>query len=366
MKRRLRLLLTTDAVGGVWTYSLELAAALAAADDVAVVLAVLGPAPGAEQLHRAVAIPGVQVVATGLSLDWTAASAEELRETAAQLAELAAQAEADMVQLHAPALACADFSAPVVSVVHSCVATWWAAVRGTELPADFGWRTELAREGMGRSDLLVAPTRAFARAVQRTYRLQQPPAAVHNGRSPLPTHAGGPAHHAFTAGRLWDEGKNAAAFDAAAALAATPFRAAGPLAGPNGAEIQLRHAAALGTLSDQQLADEFGCRPVFVSTALYEPFGLSVLEAAQAGCALVLSDIPTLRELWDGAARFVDPANERLMADEVDRLVADPQERKRLAADAARRAAQFTPEATARAMLTHYRDLLGQQRKAAA
>ena len=45
--------------------------------------------------------------------------------------------------------------------------------------------------------------------------------------------------------------------------------------------------------------------PIFVSAARYEPFGLAVLEAAQAGCALVLSDIPTFRELWDGAALFV-------------------------------------------------------------
>ena len=53
-------------------------------------------------------------------------------------------------------------------------------------------------------------------------------------------------------------------------------------------------------------------------TALYEPFGLAVLEAAQAGCALVLSDIPTFRELWDGAALFVAAATTpRLCAEAV-------------------------------------------------
>ena len=46
---------------------------------------------------------------------------------------------------------------------------------------------------------------------------------------------------------------------------------------------------------------------ILAAPALYEPFGLGVLEAAQAGAALVLGDIPTLRELWDGAATFVDP-----------------------------------------------------------
>ena len=44
--------------------------------------------------------------------------------------------------------------------------------------------------------------------------------------------------------------------------------------------------------------------------ARYEPFGLAVLEAAQAGCALVLSDIPTFRELWNGAAQFVPPGDD--------------------------------------------------------
>jgi glycosyltransferase involved in cell wall biosynthesis len=360
------LFLTTDAVGGVWTYSVELAAALAAKSDVTIMLAVLGPRANAEQIARATAIPGLQLIHTDLPLDWTAESETELRATAAALAGLAERAEADVVQLHAPALACADFPGPVISVVHSCVATWWAAVRGTDLPSDFAWRTELAREGMVRSDLVVAPTRAFAGAVQQVYALEQPPAAVHNGRSPLPMPSLPRVDRAFTAGRLWDHGKNAVAFDCAAALAATPFRAAGPLAGPNGASTRLLHAEAVGSLPEQRLAEEFAAQPIFVSTALYEPFGLSVLEAAQAGCALVLSDLPTFQELWSGAALFVDPRDERAIATAVDRLAAQPDERERLGVAARERAARFTPEAAARSMLAHYRSLSEQQRRVAA
>ena len=366
MTPSLHLFLTTDAVGGVWTYSVELAAALAAENDVAVTLAVLGPPASAEQVERATAIPGLRLIHAELPLDWTAESETELRATAAALADLAERAEADAVQLHAPALACADFPPPVISVVHSCVATWWAAVRGTDLPADFAWRTELAREGMERSDLVVAPTRAFAGAVQQVYALEQPPAAVHNGRSPLPMPSLPRADRAFTAGRLWDEGKNAAAFDRAAALAATPFRAAGPLTGPNGASTRLQHAEALGSLPEQRLAEEFAAQPIFVSAALYEPFGLSVLEAAQAGCALVLSDLPTFKELWSGAALFVDPRDERAIADAVDRLGAQADERDRLGAAARARAAEFTPRATAHAMLAHYRSLSERQQRVAA
>jgi glycosyltransferase involved in cell wall biosynthesis len=56
------------------------------------------------------------------------------------------------------------------------------------------------------------------------------------------------------------------------------------------------------------MAAAYAGASVFASMALYEPFGLAVLEAAQAGTRLVLRDTPGFRELWDGAATFVaDP-----------------------------------------------------------
>lgn len=365
MSRRLRLLLTTDAVGGVWTYSLDLAAALAEEADACIILAALGPAPSAAQQDAAAAIPGLQLAVTGLPLDWTADSADTLRGCADELATLANSAAADLVQVHAPALAIARFDVPVVSVVHSCVASWWEAVKGTELSPDLTWRRDLAREGLDHSDLVVAPTRAFARAVQQAYGLAALPAAVHNGRKPAAVRPARAEPFALTAGRLWDEGKNIAAFDGAAALGTLPFRAAGPLAGPNGAAAVLNTAEWLGNLSPEQLAEQLACRPIFVSPALYEPFGLAVLEAAQAGCPLVLADHPTFRELWDGAALFVEPTADQIAAT-VDLLATSPAERQRLGTAARKRAARFTPQATARAMLAHYRALLGTAGRAAA
>jgi len=362
MTRR-RLLLTTDAVGGVWTYSLDLARQLAAEADMVVLLAVLGPAPNAEQLDAAAAVPGLQLIETGLPLDWTADRADEVRAAAQALAGLAQASEVDLVQLHAPGLATADYPVPVVSVVHSCVATWWAAVKSGPLPSDLAWRRDLAAEGLRRSDLLIAPSHAFAAAVQQAYGLKRPPCAVHNGRQPLPTTSvGEPGRSVLTTGRLWDEGKNVAAFDFAAALSDLPFRAAGATHGPNGAAIVLRHAEALGHVDEPSLAALLAERPVFISAARYEPFGLSVLEAAQAGCPLVLSDIPTFRELWDGAALFAETPE--AIATAVSRLAEG--EAATFGELARSRAARFMPQATASAMLTHYDSLLGSERRAAA
>ena len=361
---RLRLLLTTDAVGGVWTYSLDLATALAAEADTIVFLAVLGPAPDNEQLTRAAAVPGLQLIETGLPLDWTAANAQELRSTAEALAAIADQAQIDLAQVHAPALAAANFPVPVVTVVHSCVATWWAAVKSGTLPNDFGWRTAVAREGLKRSALTVTPSRAFGEAVQQAYGLDQPPATVHNGRAPMASSGTSGAPFAFTAGRLWDEGKNIATFDAASACASVPFKAAGPTDGPNGTQVHLNYAEALGRLGEEDLAVILAKQPIFVSAAAYEPFGLSVLEAAQAGCPLVLSSIPTFRELWSGAALFADGPD--AIAATVDRLAAHPAERERLGAAAKVRAERLTPAAMGQAMLAHYQALLTSERRAAA
>lgn len=361
---RLRLLLTTDAVGGVWTYSLDLASALAAEADAVVFLAVLGPAPSADQLTRAAAVPGLQLIDTGLPLDWTATDAEEVKAAAEALADLAGRAEVDLVQLHAPALGVADYPVPVVSVIHSCVATWWAAVKSGPMPDDLAWRSALTRDGLRRSDLLVTPSRAFAKAVQQAYGLEQPPVTVHNGRSLILPPAEETAAFAFTAGRLWDEGKNVAAFDAAAASSSAPFRAAGALQGPNGACVALRHAEPLGHVDEHALTAMLAQRPIFVSAAHYEPFGLSILEAAQAGCPLVLSAIPTFRELWSGAAVFADGPEE--IAAAVNRLASDPAERERLGSAARLHATRYTPQALARAMLGRYRSLLTEERRAAA
>jgi UDP-glucuronate decarboxylase len=129
-----------------------------------------------------------------------------------------------------------------------------------------------------------------------------------------------PHDFVFTAGRLWDEGENLGMLDVAAGRLGVPMRAAGPLAGPDGGQVLFDNIHCLGTLGEEDLCRWLSARPVFVCAALYEPFGLSVLEAASAGCALILSDIPTFRELWDEVAIFVDPRDDDGFARAIDNL----------------------------------------------
>jgi glycosyltransferase involved in cell wall biosynthesis len=347
-----RLLLTCDPVGGVWQYATDLAAALVP-HGVEPILATLGPPPSAAQ--RGSLVDGVRLVETGLPLDWVAGSSRDAMKAGVALARLADRVQADIVQLNAPSLAAgASFSQPVVTVAHSCVGTWWQAVKGGRADPDMAWRIELTRSGLRAADRVVCPSGAFATALQHCYQLPSTPTVVRNGRRPAEVSPRPIEDHALTAGRLWDAGKNLRALDEAASLLSVPLRAAGAIRGPHGEQIVLRHVRQLGTLDDQSLADALACRPVFVSAAVYEPFGLAVLEAAQAGCALVLSDIPTFRELWDGAARFVYPHDATGFARAIEDLIADGDLRAQLGAAAQRRSQDYTTARMAAGMLALY------------
>lgn len=352
-------LMTTDAVGGIWTYAVDLGRELVQR-GMKVQLAIFGPPPDKGQRASA-ANAGLALFEMGFSPEWLAVDPTEVARGGDALAELCRREGADLVHLNHPALAAQSyFDAPVLAACHSCMATWWEAVKGTALPESLEWRTALVGQGYRAAQSLVAPSRAFAEATQRVYALSRLPDVVHNGRmkrrsAPSDTT---PAEAVFTVGRLWDEGKNCATLDRIAALTTAPFRAAGPTAGPNGARVTPAHLDLLGPLSENAVLQHLAERPVYVSAALFEPFGLAVLEAAQAGCALVLSEIDSLRELWADAAIFVSPRDEEGFAAAVGRLLSDPKLRADYAHAAQNRARAFSLDAFVEEMLILYRSLL--------
>lgn len=344
--------MTTDTVGGVWTYSLDLAKGLCER-GVEVTLAVVGPAASQEQAAQAQAVAGLRLVQTEAPLDWAESDPAALERAAVRLAQQAGDLGADIVHLNSPIFASGKFAAPVVGACHSCVASWWDAVKTDPAPEDFRWRTERLAQGYRACTLLVAPSAAFARETARLYGVA--PDVVWNGRSPGSRREGlAKRTQVINAGRLWDEGKNLESLDSAAGLLAHPVLAAGPLQAPHGASVEPQAVTALGSLSADELSERFNQSAVFASLALYEPFGYGVLEAAQSGCALVLSDIPTFRELWSGAAIFVQPQASLYAAGVLDALLSEPEECARLGGLAATRARLYSLEPMVEGMLGLY------------
>lgn len=354
--------MTTDTIGGVWQYSIDVSSGLAAR-GLQIMLAVCGPPASAAQRHIAEAA-GVHLIDTGLPLDWTAHDRTDIIAAAQALAALARSSEADLIHLNSPALAgCAAFHAPVVAIQHSCVATWWAAVHSGELPPDLAWRAALVSQGLRAANAVIAPTNAFAAVTKEIYGLSRLPEVIPNGRSMAAVRNTRPqeeedAAFAFTAGRLWDEGKNVAILDEAAGLTALPVLAAGSRKSPQGSEAHFENLLCLGTITEAEIADILARKPIYVSSAIYEPFGLAVLEAAQAGCPLILSDIPTFQELWQDAAIFIAPRDAKAFAAALAALASDPHRRMELGRRAKERAARYSHKAMIERICAIYASLM--------
>lgn len=352
-----RIFMTADAVGGIWTYAMELAAGLNES-GIEVTLCLLGPEPTSAQHAQAAAIPGLTVLQTDQPLDWMTDGLRAHWRVANAVAELAAESDADLIHLNSPSLAAgARFPVPLVGVSHSCLATWWDSVEGGPLPPSFEWQTAVLSAGYRNCHVLIAPSQSYAESIRKRYNVSVRP--VRNGRSSRNQRRDSTREPiAMTAGRLWDKGKNFALLDAAAGLMRSPVEAAGPLIGPNRERAIAKNVSHLGVLDRSDLEARLRRAAVFVSLPRYEPFGLSVLEAAQAGCALVLSDIPTFRELWSGAACLVPPDDANAAAAAIDALLEDEGQRRRLAARSRRRASRYSAEAMLRGTLQAYEEAL--------
>jgi glycosyltransferase involved in cell wall biosynthesis len=346
-----RILMTLDAIGGVWRYAMDLGAGLRRA-GVEIVFAGFGPSPGAAQTREAGSIG--RLVWLDAPLDWMTDDERALDAVPDLIAGLAYDYDVDLVHLNLPSQACGlQLDVPAIVVSHSCVVTWFHAVRGTPLPDAWHWQQRRNRAGFDAAAAVLAPSSSHAEMLRACYGPIAGLETVYNAvRDDLPS--GTRSNYVFAAGRWWDEGKNGAVLDRAAADTLWPVIMAGPTQGPGGPSLSLQHAEARGEIGNAEVRRLMAGAGIVVSPSIYEPFGLAALEAARAGTALVLADIPTYRELWDGAALFADPRDPTALAEAINELAGDRILRRQLGQAARRRSELFTLDAQTTAMLGVY------------
>jgi glycosyltransferase involved in cell wall biosynthesis len=365
----MKILISTDTVGGVLTYTTDLAAALGTGGD-EVVVATMGP-----RLRRAQreALPE-RVHESDFRLEWMEDPWAEVAAAGEWLLRLEEDEQPDVVHLCSFAHGALPFEAPKVLVAHSDVLSWWRAVHGTEAPASWNRYREETSAGLEGADAVVAPTAAMLEELQRDHTLNPERTRIIPNGSPTPppsratpselhqilhqverkfdaVREGGP--FVVGSGRFWDAAKNLAALDAAAAGLSWPVVVAGDL----GEGPEPRHTCSTGVLDSAALAALRRQARIYAAPAVYEPFGLGILEAAGDRCALVLGDIPSLRELWEDAAIFVDPRDPLALHEVLACLIDAPKVRADLAGRAQARAAGYSIERTARAYRSLYETL---------
>jgi glycosyltransferase involved in cell wall biosynthesis len=330
--------MTGDTVGGVWTFTLELAAALVA-EGVEVVLATFGGFPSPQQQTEAAAIPNLFLRPTEYRLEWMPEPWKDVEESGRWLLALADDYSPDAIHLNTFGHGGLPFRKPVVLTAHSCVLSWWDAVKGGRAPSEWDRYAAVVKSALFGAGTVTAPSRTMAAALRKHYGLVESE-VIYNGRDARRfTRSAAKEAVVFSAGRLWDQAKNAAMLAKVAPLLSWPVYMAGD-------------GTSLGKLSADTMADWYSRAAIYALPARYEPFGLSVLEAALSGCALVLGDIPSLREIWGDTAVFVSPDDAEALRAALESLIDDPAFRVSLAQRSYERALSYRVDRMAR----RYRD----------
>lgn len=308
----MRILITTDTVGGVWTFTKQLSTELLARGH-KVALVSFGRAPSLSQTEwagEASASHGgaFSYTASEVPLEWMQENDGAYRDGALALIPVAKDFAPDVLLSSQFCFGRLPLPIPRVIVAHSDVLSWAAACRATPLPPS-KWLAQYVRlvgEGLEAADAVATPTHWMLSALGAHFTLPQHAVVIHNGRSftddPIPSES--KKLQAVTAGRFWDEGKNLKLLNGF--MSPIPIVIAGSFElESTGATIDSGCITLIGELSETDMRSLFCESAIYICTSLYEPFGLAPLEAALCGCAVLANDIPSLREVWgDECALF--------------------------------------------------------------
>jgi glycosyltransferase involved in cell wall biosynthesis len=356
----IKIMMTADTVGGVWTYAANLTSALAGL-GAEVHLITMGPKARADQ--REMLQQSVHVIESDLALEWQDPEGADIDNAREFLGAIERRVRPDIIHLNSYREATFDWRAPVIVVAHSCVKSWALACKDTGFLSEPKWLryARLVAEGLDGADRWVSPTSAFGDVIRELYRPRSQQIVIRNGATGT---GGAPANEKqliLAAGRMWDPAKNLSLLAGAGKDLDRPVFVAGANSvGRPASGIEL-----LGELSHGELTQRMRRAAIFVSPARYEPFGLSVLEAAGAGCALVLSDISSFRELWDGAALFVAPDDALGLRAALTDLSLDERNRTWLQRTALARAKRYSMTEMSTGYAQLYRSLLSASSTAA-
>ena len=352
-KLTIRVLMTADTVGGVWNYSINLTKALAPY-GVEVVLATMGRFPSADQRHQAETLPNLHLADSDFKLEWMENPWADVNRAGDWLLKLEARWRPALIHLNGYSHAALPWNAPKLVIAHSCVLSWWDAVRRGPLPSHLMTYAARVAEGLRSADIVIAPTGTMLAELRRLYSWQGDGLVIWNGLPSVTLDLNSKEEFILTVGRLWDEAKNLNALESIAEQLPWPVYAAGE----GGGEPQAASVRRLGHLPAAEISRWMARASIYALPARYEPFGLSILEAALSGCALVVGNIPSLRELWDEAAWFVGPDDPQELRHSLTTLVGDLTVREKLAKRARQRARQYGLGRMAQQYLGVYRELL--------
>jgi glycosyltransferase involved in cell wall biosynthesis len=327
-----------------------------AAQGVRTTLATMGPSPTTGQREEARSIPGLELHTSEYRTEWMPGSWADVDDAGRWLLALADRACPDIVHLNGYTHAALPWNVPTLVVGHGNAISCQRAIRpGVALSADWEEYRRRVRRGLECASMVATSTTAAMNELEREFGPVSSARVIPTGRATTELSEGKKRHMILSAARCWDDSKNLGVLQQMTAQYDWPVYVAGDL--PHARQPRTQGINFLGKLSPSALATWYSRAAIFALPARYDAFGISTLEAAISGCALVLADIPSLREQWDGAALFASPDDPAAFVRAVRKVADDSDLRTELAAAAVDRAKQYSVTAMICGYLFAYQDL---------
>lgn len=201
------ILMTADTIGGVWTYVVELARSLQE-HEVQVFLASMGRRLDESQKQDLRGLHNVQLFESSYKLEWMEKPWWDLERAGKWLLDLEQRLQPEMVHLNNYVHGALPFQAPKLVVGHSCVLSWWQAVKGEPAPEQWNWYHFQVARGLKAAGMVIAPSSAMMDALVRHYGPLRTVEVIPNGRDPDLFRPQPKENYILAAGRLWDAAKN--------------------------------------------------------------------------------------------------------------------------------------------------------------
>lgn len=344
----MHVLITSDTLNGNWTYTRELVSGLITR-GMRVTLVSFGGIPLPEQTAWMERLHGLTYHPTAFRLDWMEEGQHDFEDASAYLSSLVRETKADIFHSNHICYGALPLSIPRIVVAHGDLITWWKSVHGRE-PKESEWLRWYKRtiaEGLALASAVVAPSEWMLNSIRASYSGGNRERVIHNGRNPIffnPYVAKDDS--VLAVGRLLDPAKQVNLLTQASHPVPVCIVGEGGIDQasrvPLRADVRFKDGeggiALRGPQSESQLRLLYSKAAIYAGTSRYEPSGITVLEAALSRCALILNDIPTLRELWDNAAIYFHTNDPSSLAEAVRIVSSDPQLRRNFANRAFQRA----------------------------
>lgn len=369
----MHVLVTTDTLSSVWTYTRELVTGLVSR-GMRVTLMSFGEIPLPEQISWMDHLHGLQYHPTAFRLDWMQEGELDFDDSSAFLTDLIREIKPDLLHLNQPCYGNLDVDTPRIVVAHGDLISWWKEVHGKEPQASrwLSWYRQAVAHGVMQADAVVAPTVWMLDTLRSCYARPRRDSVIYHGRNPIFFNPYVTKEDSvLSVGRLLDTGKQVSLLTQypqplPVCIVGTEEVPKAPIRADVKVALDEVRVSLKGPQTEAQMRLLYSKASIYAATSRYEPFGMSALEAAFSRCAIVANDIPAFREVWGNAALYFRANDAASLASVIRALNED----RDLCRDYANRAFQrardcFTAQRMIDEYLHLYHDLLGSRRAVA-